>query len=75
MRVTKPAGPVLNSSSIELTTTLKPQQDLNAIQSQTPPEADGTAIKAPWWVHLFCPLTRAPFVQVGKQRLVTLMYY
>ena len=68
VRVTKPAGPVLNSSSIEPTTTLKPQQDLNAIQSQTPPEADGTAIKAPMVGTFYsAPSPDAlPFVQVGK---------
>ena len=68
VRVTKSAGPVLNSSSIEPTTTLKPQQDLNTIQSQTPPEADGTAIKAPMVGTFYsAPSPDAlPFVQVGK---------
>ena len=68
VRVTKSAGPILNSSSIEQTTTLKPQQDLNATQSQTPPEADGTAIKAPMVGTFYsAPSPDAlPFVQVGK---------
>ena len=68
VRVTKSTAPILNSSSIEPTTTLKPQQDLNVVQSQIPPEADGTAIKAPMVGTFYsAPSPDAlPFVQVGK---------
>ena len=68
VRVTKSGGSSLNSSSIEPTTTPNPQQELNIAQSQTPPDADGAAIKAPMVGTFYsAPSPDAlPFVQVGK---------
>ena len=67
VRVTKSGGSFISSSSIEATTTPKPQQELNVAQAQTPSDADGAAIKAPMVGTFYrSPAPSSPvFVDVG----------
>ena len=68
VRVTKSTGTLLAPSSIESTTNLNNQQDLNVQQAQRPTESDGSSIKAPMVGTFYsAPSPDAlPFVQVGK---------